>query len=84
MQVKKLFMKFDTLSIEDRFLLLLKDGAFIDSIIYYNQKIDLYSIDSLYVEVTFCPETSKITRVASAEKCRIHLYSPVRTSDDIR
>jgi hypothetical protein len=60
---------------------LVKNGAFIGTIEYYNQKVDLYHVDGPYIEVFYHPVTSKISKITAAEKSRLHLYSPISLAD---
>lgn len=74
---------FDELPKEKRFLLLMQKGSFIGTINYYNQKIDLYNIEGEYVEVIYTPDTMMVYRIALAERCRLHLYSIIKSVDNI-
>lgn len=73
---------FDQRPFYDRVFHLIKHGAFLSSITYYNQKIDLYSVQGAYVELLYHPETNKIADIQLAEPSRLHLYSPVDLKDE--
>ncbi|UZR99806.1 hypothetical protein [Chondrinema litorale] len=68
---------FDDLPYEEKVFTLVKNGAFINSINYYNQKVDLYHMNGIFVEVFYHPVSSTIHEIATAEPKRLHLYSPV-------
>jgi hypothetical protein len=72
---------FDELPYHERVFTLVKNGAFIGTIEYYNQKVDLYHMDGLYIEIVYHPVTSKINKIATAEMSRLHLYSPISLAD---
>ena len=73
---------FDGLPYHQRVFTLVRNGVFINTINYYNQKIDLYHMKGLYIEVTYHPVTSQISKIATAEISRLHLYSPISFADE--
>jgi hypothetical protein len=57
---------FENLPIDLRAQIVWKRGKFVDHIFYYNQRVNLYSIDEYFVEVFYNGEKNEIERVAIA------------------
>lgn len=73
---------FDELPFYDKVFSVIKHGAFLGSIDYYNQKVDLYHVNGLYVELFYHPVTAKIAHIQLAEPKRLHLYSPMNLKEE--
>ncbi|UZR99985.1 hypothetical protein [Chondrinema litorale] len=72
---------FDALPYEEKIYTLVMNCSFINSINYYNQKVDLYHMGDFFIEVFYHPVTFKIDQICTADRSRLHLYSPVNIDD---
>jgi hypothetical protein len=55
---------FENLPIDLRAQIVWTRGKFVDHIIYYNQKVNLYSIDEFFIEIFYDGEKNEISRIS--------------------
>lgn len=73
---------FDALSYHEKVFTIIKKGSFLNTISYFGQKVDLYHVEGLYVELFYHPVTAKVSKIQEADEARLHLYSPINLSED--
>ena len=68
---------FDNLPYHEKVFTLIKGGTFINSINFNNQRVDLYHLKGIFIEVFCHPVTTEIDKICIAGSNRLHLYSPI-------
>ena len=68
---------FDALPYEEKVFSIIKNGVFLNTITLNQQKVDLYHLKGLYVELFYHPVTAKVANIQVANPNRLHLYSPI-------
>jgi hypothetical protein len=65
---------FDTLPIDLRAQIVWTRGRYVETIVYYNQRVNLYSIDEYFVEVFYNGEKNEVERITIATDQDIKKY----------
>lgn len=60
--------KFDSLELNQKMELINHYGVFVGNRVYYNHKVNLYTINKFFVEVHLSPEGDKIENVCTVDE----------------
>ena len=63
--------EFNSLTKEKQFELLNNYGLFVGNRIYYNQRVNLYSVNGYFVEVHYSPEANEIDAIDVVDAERV-------------
>jgi hypothetical protein len=66
-------LNFESLSVEERALLILSDGKFVSKSMFKNVEISLFRIEDHFLEVWYEPAIEKVTKVLPLSK---HDFDP--------
>ena len=68
------YFDFDNSSLEDKAKFVWENALFIESILHYNQRINLYSLNKEFIEVYYQPFTNDIVRISFATEQDLKKY----------
>jgi hypothetical protein len=68
---------FNRLPIDERAAIVWRSGSFVDAVLYYDQTVSLYSVNTDFVEVWTDPRNNRITKISTAQEDQLKkfLYS---------
>jgi hypothetical protein len=58
---------FNDLSLEKKTLAIEEGGQFLEQIVYFNEKVDLYSLNNQFIEVYFSIATHSVKKITIAD-----------------
>jgi len=67
-------LDFDKLTLDQRAAIVWSNGTFVDALMYFDQTISLYSVNTDFVEVWSDPRDHHITRIFRATEDRLSKF----------
>lgn len=67
-------IQFENLSLEDKAKLVWEEGTYVETLEYYNAKINLHSIGSVFIEVYYNVSTNEIEKISIADDVEMKKY----------
>lgn len=65
---------FNRLPIDERAAIVWSSGSFIDAVLYYDQTVSLYSVNTEFVEVWTDPKNNRITKISTAKEDQLKKF----------
>jgi hypothetical protein len=67
-------LDFDKLTLDQRAAIVWSNGTFVDALMYFDQTISLYSVNTEFIEVWSDPHDHHITRILKATEDRLSKF----------